>query len=156
MSAISEQLYAVLIAVQNDTLLLPNLGIAEIVSPDGLKPDLDAPDWFAGRLTWQGLELPVARFERLNGAPAEAPGRRTRVAVLNAIGTRLPGARFGLLCEGYPHLVTISRSIVQPLRPRATDQPGPILTRARVASQETVIPNLEYIENELASVVGSA
>jgi chemosensory pili system protein ChpC len=156
MSEASDQLYAVLIAVQNDTLLVPNLGIAEIASLEGLRPDVDAPDWFAGRLPWQGQDIPVARFERLNGAPAEPPGRRTRVVVLTAITTRLPGARYGLLCEGYPHLITLNRAVLQTLERRAGDHAGLILSRARVASQETAIPNLEFIEAELAGVVGAA
>lgn len=155
MSAVIEQLYAVLVTVRNDTLLLPNLGVAEVVSPEALRPDVDAPDWFAGRLAWQGQDIPVARFERLNGKAAGEPGRRTRVVVLNAITARLPGGRYGLLCEGYPHLVTLNRAALRGIPPRPGDHAELILTRARVASQETAIPNLEYIEAELAGVIGA-
>jgi chemosensory pili system protein ChpC len=155
MSTVIDQIYAVMISVQGDTLLLPNLGIAEVASPDGLRPDVDAPDWFAGRLAWQGQNIPVARFERLNGKPAAVPSRRTRVVVLNAITSRLPGGRFGVLCEGYPHLVTLNRVALQPIPPRPGDNNALILTRARVASQETAIPNLEFIEAELAGVIGA-
>ncbi len=153
MSAVIEQLYAVMIAVQNDTLLLPNLGIAEIVSLEGLKTEVDAPDWFAGRLPWQGQEIPVARFERLNGKSITSAGRRTRIVVLNAISARLPGGRYGLVCEGYPHLVTLNRAALRSISLRFGDNHDLILTRARVASQETAIPNLEFIEAELAGVV---
>lgn len=150
----AEQLYAVLVSVQNDTLLLPNLGVAEVVSREGLRaPAPGAPGWYAGLLGWQGVELPVARFERMNGAPVDAPGRRSRIVVVNAISGQLSAGRFGLLCEGYPHLVTLNRAAIRVADPRPGDHPDLILTRALVASQATVIPNLAFIEAELARVL---
>jgi chemosensory pili system protein ChpC len=150
----AEQLYAVLVSVQNDTLLLPNLGVAEVVSRDGLRaPAPGAPGWFAGLLNWQGVELPVARFERMNGAMVDAPGRRSRVVVINTVSGKLSAGRFGLLCEGYPHLVTLNRAAIRVADQRPGDNTQLILTRALVASQETVIPNLVFIEGELARVL---
>ena len=149
-----EQLYAVLVSVQNDTLLLPNLGVAEVVSREGLRaPAPNSPGWFAGVMNWQGVELPVARFERMNGATVDAPGRRSRIVVMNTVSGRLSAGRFGLLCEGYPHLVTLNRAAIRVADQRPGDNIKLILTRALVASQETVIPNLEYIETELARVL---
>ena len=149
-----EQLYAVLVSIQNDTLLLPNVGVAEVVSREGLRaPAPGAPGWYAGLLHWQGVELPVARFERLNGATVDAPGRRTRVIVINTVSGKLSAGRFGLLCEGYPHLVTLNRAAVRVAEARTSDNAKLILMRALVASQETVIPNLDFIENELARVL---
>lgn len=149
-----EQLYAVLVSVQNDTLLLPNIGVAEVISRDGLRPPAPgAPGWYAGLLTWQGVELPVARFERMNGSTVDAPGRRSRVVIINTVGGKLRAGRFGLLCEGYPHLVTLNRQAIRTADARAGDNANLILTRALVASQATVIPNLEYIESELAGVL---
>ena len=151
----TEQLYAVLVSVQNDTLLLPNLGVAEVVSREGLRlPAAGSPDWYAGLIAWQGVELPVARFERLNGAPVEPPGRRSRIVVINTVSGRLSSQRFGLLCEGYPHLVTLNRAAMRATDLRPSDNARLILSRALVASQETVIPNLEFIETELAGLLG--
>jgi chemosensory pili system protein ChpC len=64
MSSAPQQLYAVLVALQSDTLLLPNLAVAEVVALEGLRPISGAPPWFAGMVNWQGRELPIARFER--------------------------------------------------------------------------------------------
>src|SRR5581483_668713 len=110
MSGAPQQLYAVLVALQADTLLLPNLAVAEVVAPEGLRPLPGAPTWFAGLLNWQGRELPIARFELLNNGAAEPPSRRTRIAVINCVSTCLSAGRYGILAEGYPHLVTLNRS----------------------------------------------
>jgi chemosensory pili system protein ChpC len=152
--AAPQQLYAVLVALQSDTLLLPNLAVAEVISLEQLRPLDGAPDWFAGMFSWQGRELPIARFELLNNGAAEAPGRRTRIAVINAVSTRLSAGRYGILTEGYPHLVTLNRAALKPgdARPQDSDL---VLSRVRVASQEALIPNLERLEAELAGVLAS-
>lgn len=150
-----EQLYAVLVALQGDTLLLPNLAIAEVIAMDGLrKPAADAPAWFCGTVSWQGLDLPVASFEMLNQGVAESAHRRTKVAVLNAISARLPGAHYGVLTEGYPHLVTLNRTALRSEQMRVGDKPELILSRVRVASTRAAIPNLEKIEEHLAKLLG--
>ena len=149
-----QQLYAVLVALQSDTLLLPNLAVAEVVSLEGLRPIPGAPTWFAGLLTWQGRELPIARFELLNNGAAEPPSRRTRIAVINAVSTRLSAGRYGILAEGYPHLVTLNRSALRPSESRPQDSEL-VISRVKVASQEALIPNLERIEAEMAAVLST-
>ena len=155
MSGAPQQLYAVLVTLQSDTLLLPNLAVAEVVSLDGLRPLSGAPPWFAGLLPWQGRELPIARFELLNNGAAEPPSRRTRIAVINSVSPRLSAGRYGILAEGYPHLVTLNRSALRPAESRPQDGEL-ILARVRVASQEALIPNLERIEAEMAAVLSTA
>ncbi|MDR3417847.1 MAG: chemotaxis protein CheW [Nevskia sp.] len=154
--AVPQQLYAVLVALQSDTLLLPNLAVAEVVAMQNLRPLSGSPAWFAGLLSWQGLELPVARFELLNNGGADLPGRRTRIAIINAVSTRLSAGRYGLLAEGYPHLVTLNRAALRPAELRPQDSPGLVLSRVKVASQEALIPNLERIEQEMAAVLSEA
>jgi chemosensory pili system protein ChpC len=154
MSGAPQQLYAVLVALQSDTLLLPNLAVAEVVSLDGLRPLSGSPPWFAGLLPWQGRELPIARFELLNNGAAEPPSRRTRIAVINSVSSRLSAGRYGILTEGYPHLVTLNRSALRPAESRPQDGEL-ILSRVRVASQEALIPNLERIEIEMAGVLSA-
>jgi len=48
----------VLIPVRDQTLLLPNVAIAEIVDYD-LETDNSERRWFLGRIQWRGVSLPV-------------------------------------------------------------------------------------------------
>ena len=163
-AAAGDQLYAVLISVLNDTLLLPNLAIAEVVPPDALKvPAFSDPgaeaDWYAGSLTWSGIDVPVVRFERLNGGGLESPGRRTRVVILNPVarsGAASGSRRFGLICEGYPHLLTLNRAAIRATGLRPGDDAELVLNRARVASQETLIPDLAAIERRIVRLLAPA
>ena len=48
----SAQLYCVLIALADDTLLLPNAAVAETVGQEGLMVNEAEPRWVAGELEW--------------------------------------------------------------------------------------------------------
>ncbi|MBX6420566.1 MAG: chemotaxis protein CheW [Nevskia sp.] len=150
-----DQLYAVLIALQGDTLLLPNLAVTEVVSTEGLRRPSGCAPWLAGLLAWQGRELPVARFELLNNGAAAPDHRRTRVVIVNAVTARIEGGHYGLIAEGHPHLVTLNRAALRPAERRPQDSSELVLARVRVASQEAAIPNLEKLEEALAGALAA-
>jgi chemosensory pili system protein ChpC len=149
-----DQIYAALAAVPGDTLLLPNLAVAEVLPREPLEVLHGVPNWFTGMLVWHGRRVPVISFEKLNGSRAlPQPGRRTRMLIVYAIGNRIPSGMFGLMTEGYPHLVTLNRNAVRPEPLQEDDNPDLIAARARVASQSPAIPNFEYVEAEIATVL---
>ncbi|HUS24973.1 MAG TPA: chemotaxis protein CheW [Candidatus Binatia bacterium] len=148
----AQEVYAVLLALAGDTLLLPNIAVAEVLSHDRLQPAEGGPDWLAGHCEYNSRRLVVARFESLNGRGAREPGRRTRIAVVNCISGRLPTGQYGLICQGYPHLVTLNRTALQKELPEPNDRDDLILTRVKIANTAAAIPNLETLEAELAAL----
>lgn len=150
---VEEQLYAVLVAVAGDTLLVPNIAVAEAVSREGLQPT-QGPPWLLGLLNWGGRRVPVIRFETLNGtAPQAMPARRDRLLVLQAVSNRLGSGLFAIVAEGYPHLVSLSRGAVQPAPLRESDRSELVAARARIAGQEVAIPDFDAIEHALAQAI---
>lgn len=151
----SEQIYAVLMALEGDTLLLPNSAVNEVVPRDRVRPAGDgAPSWFAGFLEWNNRRVPVVSFETLNGSAVSATrSRRERVAVVNCAGVHLQGGSIGILTQGHPHLVTLNRTAVKPAALRDTDRAELILARVRISSQEAAIPDLDVIEADLSRVI---
>ncbi|MGH8432363.1 MAG: chemotaxis protein CheW, partial [Solimonas sp.] len=144
-----EQIYAVLMAMEGDTLLLPNAAVAEVVARDALlPPEEGAPTWLAGYCDWNNQHVPVVSFEGINGATQGAQSRRARVVVLNSFGTHLPSGLLAVISQGYPHLVTLNRAAVKPMALRPTDRADLVLCRVRIASQEAAIPDLATIEAE--------
>lgn len=149
-----DTLNAVLLPLRDERLLLPNLALADAIAPGGLRaPTAAAPDWFAGWIVWQDLDLPVLRFERLNGGSHDGGGRRGRIVVLQAAtaGTGMP--RFGLVCDGHPQLLSVARSAIEPLPLRAADVAELVLARVRVDGREALIPDLAAIEAQLAALL---
>src|ERR1044071_4422121 len=100
MAAAKDELYAVLIALGHDTLLVPNIAIAEVLSFDRLKPET-GPQWLAGRCEYNNRSLPVISFDVMNGGAKKDPSRRTRIAVVNCVSARLPAGQYAMLCQGY-------------------------------------------------------
>ena len=62
----ADELYAVLMSVHDDTLLLPNAAVAEVLARDALQASDGGPEWLAGHCDWNSRRVPVV------------PGRRCR------------------------------------------------------------------------------
>lgn len=150
----SDVLNAVLLPLRDERLLLPNLAIADAIGAGGLRPAAaGAPDWLAGWISWQDLDLPVLHFERLNGGPATESSGRARIVVLHPVtpGAGLP--RLGLFCDGHPQLLSLARSAVEARPPRPDDRPELVLARVAAEGRDALIPDLTAIEARLAALL---
>lgn len=142
---VPDQLYCVLLSLRGDTLLLPNAAVAEAVGQDALRVEGRGPEWLAGTLQWNHRRLPALSFEALNGATRPALNKRSRLVVLNAFGGEAGDAPFAVVCQGYPHLITLSRVAVAPLPLGSNDSPDYVLARVRIGNTEALIPDLDRI-----------
>lgn len=152
-----EELYAVLISLTGDTLLLPNAAVAEVLSAERMeRVEPGATPWLAGTLLYNERRIPVVRFEVLNGGARGEDTRRTRLAVVQAISDRVAAGQYAIVCQGYPHLVTLNRSALHRAPDHATDRPEFVLTRVAIANTHALIPNLEGLEQQLATAEAGA
>lgn len=145
-----DQIYAVLMALHDDTMLLPNAAVAEVLARDAVRKTAGGPPWFIGHCEWNNRRVPVIRFEVLNGGKAEGDPRRERIVVLNTVGRHLPSGNLAVMTQGYPHLVTLNRAALHPVELDAVDRTDLVLSRVRIASQVALIPDLVTIEAEIA------
>ena len=148
-----DELYSLLLPLNQERLILPRVCVAEVVRYAPLDESLRLPGWFRGRLVWNGNKVPVVSFEVLAGlAPAE-PGGRTRVAILHGLSGRLTGGFFGVLTEGFPQLVRVNRQVLQPVARRAWPENGPVMCQIRMINEYPLIPDLELIEGLIESAL---
>jgi chemosensory pili system protein ChpC len=152
----ADELYAVLMAVHDDTLLLPNSAVAEVLARDALQPSSGGPGWLAGWCDWNSRRVPAIRFELLNGGTRGGDPRRERIVVLHSLGRAVPGGCIALVAVGYPHLVTLNRTAMHPMALDTTDRDALVLARVRIASQVVLIPDLEAVETEIAGALAAA
>jgi chemosensory pili system protein ChpC len=152
----AEDLYSVLVTINADTLLVPNIAVAEVVSGDGLEASDAGPDWLEGFIQWNGRRVPVVRFETLNSGLADFErSRRARIVVMRAASSRLASGVFGVLSIGYPHLVALTREAISNAPLRSDDRRDLVAARAHLKSQEVAIPNFENLEMEIAEVIAA-
>lgn len=146
-----EEVYAVLVALAADTLLLPNAAVAEVVSADKLDPPPGgSPRWLAGYVAYNNRKLPVVRFELLNGSTTIGDTRRTRLAIVHTLTSALRTGQYAIVCQGYPHLVTLNRTALKKETLVSTDSEELVMTRVSIANTSALIPNLEVVEQKLA------
>ncbi|XOZ32747.1 chemotaxis protein CheW [Halomonadaceae bacterium KBTZ08] len=147
-----EQLACVLIPVQDTTLLLPNVSIAEIVDYEPDPADKDQ-DWVLGRLQWRGLNLPVLSWEAANGGdPFPPEGRRGRILVLNTITERHDAMPFmAMATRGIPRQAKVNPDDLQ----KESEAKGEATLMSVVfEGEQCVIPDMAVLE-ELAQRAAS-
>jgi chemosensory pili system protein ChpC len=149
--ATREELYAVMIALSGDTLLLPNAAVAEVVAAEALIRTPEGPEWLLGHYNWNARRVPALSLEALNGGQKPPPSRRERLIIVNSLGTRLAGGVVAFLAQSYPHLITLNRAAIRSLPLAATDRPELVLTRVKIANSEALIPDFETIEADLVA-----
>jgi len=145
MSAETNDIRGVLIAVGGGRLLLPNANVAEVISYATPEP-LDAvPDWLRGQVRWRGWRLPVLSFAGLIGWPVEEGGLGAKLVVLKALGgnPRLP--YFTVISQGFPRLVSVGRDRLLALED-ADEQPFGVQARVQLGEDVAVIPDLMTVE----------
>lgn len=142
-----QTLYAVLIALDGDTLLLPRSAVAEVVPRDTpLLPREGAEEGYLGDVEWSGRPVPLIQFEYLLGRRLQTPGRRARIVILHALSSGGSGRHLALVAQGYPHLVTLNEAALRPEPLGEADAERWVLGRCRVASQRVLIPDLAAID----------
>ena len=129
---------------------MPRGCVAEVVGYQTPQEMTGAPPWYLGVITWNG-RTGAAGFLRRHAAARPIPpaSGRSRIVVLNALGTRLDGGYFGLVSQGFPQLVRVSPEFVKPETQNYLDR-GPVLCRVRMVNDSPMVPDLERIEQMIA------
>ncbi|MAA75093.1 MAG: hypothetical protein CMN28_10335 [Salinisphaeraceae bacterium] len=157
MSAVApnaQHFYGHLLPLQGRAILLPKQAMVEAVSMETVTAS-EGPEWFLGYCEWQDRRVPAVSIEAMLGGEVGLRGRRTRVAILNSVGSALPEGLFAVMTTAYPHLLPLNPLAVQPADDRDNDH-DLALARVRLANREAFVPDLEEIEKRIAAVMKEA
>ena len=135
----------VLITVTQGRLLLPNASVAEVITYSEPESLGDAPEWLLGRVRWRGWRLPLLSFSRLAGWSGEDGQMGAKVAVLKALGNNPKLPFFAVLSQGFPRLVTVSRSALAENQDMK-ELPLGVHSRVTLNDDPAVVPDLLSIE----------
>ena len=143
------ELSCVLIPLDGVNLLLPNVSVAEILPWRRVKVLSEAPDWCLGLLGWRGETIPVVRFEALNGAGESARKAGRCMIVMNRARSATGLPFYALAAEGLPRMLQLTADDL-------SNEPGRLgpaeSVAVRLGTESAVIPNLEFIESQIASL----
>ena len=103
-----------------------------------------------GIIVWREQSILLTSFPALAGGGAEAPHRRARIAVCNAISDR-PGLQyFGIVSRQIPQLVRPDSPIVSETHSGGFTGPS-VLMQVSVGGEAAVIPSFDAMEERLGS-----
>ncbi len=144
------ELFCTLLPLEGERLLLPRACVAEVAAWNVPVAVEGAPAWLLGRLGWNGTTVPVVSFEALQGREVPLATGRTRVALLRVLGSRLGGQWIGIVTQGFPQGLRVTRDS---LRTAGGDLPagrGPVLCRVLMMGESPLVPDLEALEAMVA------
>lgn len=147
-AAAGMEIRGIAIPLQEQTLLLPNEAVIDIIGDRELVPLAGAPDWVAGATDWQRRRLIVVQFERLLGQPWVASSQRRRIVVCQSLSGNTDYF-LGIIGLSIPRLVRISADQMHAQVPAAELAQAPIQAVLRFNGAPALIPDLLELERRL-------
>lgn len=113
MAEATDQIKCVLLAINEDSILLPNTALAEIVPIRNMINVANKPNWMLGYLDWRGQPVPLVSFEAIGGVrmPSLASGN-VRAAIVYSISSESKYPFLSFLVQGEPKVVSLHASDV--------------------------------------------
>lgn len=148
-----EAIQSLIIPLNAENIVLPNAAVAEVVFFTEVAPVENVPPWFLGMLSWRNMSLPLISFEAA-ASEGEAPKshHKQKYAILKALGQDPHFQFFAIRTEGIPQLVRIDKATISP-SPELSEDSEYVLRHVLVNEIAAVIPNLDYIEEQIKAVM---
>lgn len=144
-----EELYSLLVPLNEDRLIVPRACVAEVVRLSRPEHLAGGPDWLVGMLSWSGRNIPVVSFEAMLGRMIPETSPRSRVVVFHATNQSLEGGYYGVLTQGFPQLVRVNRDVLKPDTSVNYADNDPVVVRVKMINEYPLIPDLEVIEERV-------
>lgn len=149
------QVRSVLIPLLEDTLLLPNVVVAEVMNLITPQTRQDMPDWFLGDIGWRGTSVPVVSFEGMMGQPIVEPAQRGRTIILNTINGEASLPHIGIVAQAIPSLVQVTVESIDLSDSSREPQSSLIKQTVTINDKQAIIPDLDELERLVMSSVGT-
>jgi chemosensory pili system protein ChpC len=149
MALVSEELYSLIIPLEGQRLVVPRSCVAEIVRYNLAEESADDDSWLRGVTNWDGRAIPVVSFERICGFESPVPGGRTRIVVFHPLSNDGAGGPYGILSEGFPHMVRVNKEVIETDSDYKSPVDAPIICQVRMLQERALIPDLELLEQRL-------
>ncbi len=103
----NSEVYSLMIPTINSHILLPNLGVAEIVPYNNVELFVQSDNkakWFLGYLLWRGMNIPLISVDIIGGAKDAQANKRSRIAVVHTLNGSHDTPYLAIVVQGIPRL----------------------------------------------------
>ena len=140
--------------IEGAQVLLPDIAVAEIIDYQLVSNvDLDeAPDWWLGQLTWRGLQVPLISLESINHGAFFTKKPALKIIIVNALNAlKDTTAYWAFVALDTPKLQRIQRESL--VLSDESSEGYVTLMQAELVGEDVIIPDMEKIETELATLL---
>lgn len=152
MSQDNEEVYSLLVPLEEMRLLIPRSNVMEVASLEQLESYTGSVPWLVGSMEWESSLVPVVSFEGICGKPIPPSAGRSRVVLFRCLSSVLSSRTFGIISQGFPQLVRVSHDALE-LQSTEFAKDLPVLCQVGMASQSLLIPDIEQLEQHIADAL---
>lgn len=139
-----EEVYSLMIPIIDQSILLPNTTVAEIVPFGDVAYREQGPDWFIGSLHWHGYKVPLVSMDILNGGEDPQANKRSRVAVVHTINDNEDLPYIAIIVQGIPRLTHVTEPSISLLEDAELGMADK--AKIQIGSISATIPDLDKLE----------
>lgn len=148
MQPLPKDIRALMIAVANGRVLVPNALVSEIITAASPEPIAGAPVWIRGRVSWRGWRVPLFSLSLLADLADAEPTLNTKITVLKALGGNPRMPFIAMTCIGFPRLTTVSSEELLPTgRTASSSGRVGVLMEVLLREDRAILPDLPTIES---------
>lgn len=147
-------LITMLLPIQDKSLILPNVSVAEIINVEEVTPVKGSPKWFCGLLNWRGYGIPLISFEAINSRGGAVPERAIHAAIINGTSETGTVPFYGIITQGTPRQMRITPAEIAKSAVKKLGSAELMVTSS--GGEQASIPDLGAIEGKLAKAVKKA
>ena len=146
------EVYSLMIPVIDNSILLPNATVAEII-PFG---DVDyfsdsGPQWMIGLLNWKNLKVPMISLDILNGAEDPMATKRSRVAIVHTLNKNEQMPYIAIIVQGIPRLTHVTEPAISLIKDAVLGEADK--AKVKIGAIEATIPDLDKLEQLINEVI---
>ena len=154
MSKTVKDVYSFLVPMLEDSLLLPNTVIAEIVPFMNVSLDEgveDNDEWKVGTVVWRNISIPVVALERLQGKKDLGDIKRSRIAICYTLNGNEEVPFVAIMVRGIPRLIPVDSDNSEFISDSSQSSDDGVKAWVKVDGKRALIPDLDLIESKLSA-----
>ncbi len=152
--ALPQDIRALMIAVANGRVLVPNALVSEIITAASPEAIAGAPAWIRGRVSWRGWRVPLFSLSLLAGLADAEPALNAKITVLKALGGNPRMPFMAMTCIGFPRLTTVAGDELLPAGSAAAGSGrAGVLMEVLLREDRAILPDLPMIESLISDAL---
>lgn len=154
MSKTVKDVYSFLVPMLEDSLLLPNTVIAEIVPFMNVTLDVgveENDEWKVGTVVWRNISIPVIALERLQGKKDLGDIKRSRIAICYTLNGNQEVPFVAIMVRGIPRLIPVDSDNSEYISDSSHSSGDGVKAWVKVEGKKALIPDLDLIESKLSA-----